>query len=208
MPRLKVLIGIPASWDAVPVPFVKSLVELRKPPLTQVEFVRLATLDQMRNRLADMTLEGGFSHLFMLDADMVYPAEALTELLRSDVDIVCGLACRRTPPHVPVILQPTSQRFVFEVQMPEKRGLTKCGAVGGGGTLIKAEALRRVEPPRFSFCHQMPDGRFVGEDLYFCQKAADAGCEIYCRTDIVYAHLTTMAIVVDDAGSIGYRPLA
>jgi len=207
MPRIRVLIGVPCSWETVPVPFAHSLVELQKPPLTQVRFVRGHGVDLMRNRLAELALEGGFSHLFMLDADMIYPPSSLMELLKSDVDIVSGLACRRNAPHVPVCLQPTGTRYVFEVQVPQTRGLVRCGAVGGGGTLIKTEVFRGLEPPFFSFGERMPDGQMVGEDLYFCQKALDSGFGVYCRTDIVYPHLLTVAVGVDDAGHIGYRPV-
>ena len=207
MPRIKVLVGIPCNWNVVAVPFVESLTNLRLPPSTEIRFVREPTLDQMRNRLAEMALEGGFTHLFMLDVDMLYPPNALIELLRSNVDIVCGLACRRTPPHVPVILQPTGKRYVFEVQMPEERGLVRCGVVGGGGTLIKTEVFRGMEPPYFSFHERMPDGRQIGEDFYFCQKAADAGFEVYCRTDIVYPHLLTVGVAVNDAGEIAYTAI-
>jgi len=204
MPSPRVLVGIPCSWDTVPVPFVQSLVELQKPPLTQTRFVRSHTLDQMRNRLAELAVEGSFSHLFMLDADMVYPPNSLIDLLRADVDIVCGLACRRNPPHVPVCLQPTGTPYVFEVEVPATRGLTRCGAVGGGGTLIKTDVFQAMEPPYFSFHHRLPDGRYVGEDLYFCQKAGDAGFEVYCKTDLIYPHLLTVAININAQGEIGY----
>lgn len=207
MAMKKVLIGAPCNWPVVPVQFVESLANLRRPPLSEVRFVREPMLDIMRNRLAEMAVEEGFSHLFMLDVDMLYPADSLMRLLRDDVDIVCGLACRRTPPHVPVCLQPTAERFVFEVQMPKERGLLKCGAVGGGGTLINTDVFRALDPPYFSYQHRMPDGKQVGEDLYFCQIAADAGKQVYCRTDLIYPHLITAAVVVDDSDNISYHAL-
>lgn len=208
MPRIKVLIGLPCSFDVVPVPFVQSLAELRKPPMTETRFVRRATLDQMRNELAEMAVQGDFTHLFMLDVDMIYPQNSLMELLRNDVDIVCGIACRRTPPHVPVVAQPTGEPYVFRVEVPEKRGLIECGAVGGGGTLIKTDVFRGLKPPYFSFDVHMPDGKPVSEDFYFCQKARDAGYHVFCRTDINYPHLLTVAIAIDAEGNIGYRPIA
>lgn len=207
MALMKVLIGIPCNWAVVPVQFVESLANLRQPPLAEVRFCREPMLDIMRNSLVEQALDGGFSHLFMLDVDMLYPPDSLMRLLRDDVDVVCGLACRRTPPHVPVCLQPTAERFVFEVQMPEERGLLKCGAVGGGGTLIKTDVFRAMEAPYFSYQHRMPDGGRVGEDLYFCQMVADAGKQVYCRTDLVYPHLVTTAVVVDDNNNISYRAL-
>ena len=207
MPPLNVLIGVPCNWPQVPVQFVESLLQLRRPPRYQVRIVREAMLDQMRNRLVEMAIEEGFSHLFMLDVDMLYPASSLVDLIRNDVDIVCGLACRRMAPHVPVCLQPTAERFVYEVQMPEERGLLKCGAVGSGGTLIKTDVYRALEPPYYTFAHQLPDGRYVSEDLYFCQMATDAGFEVYCRTDIVYPHLVTVGVAVDESNHISYRAL-
>ncbi|GIX07725.1 MAG: hypothetical protein KatS3mg115_2128 [Candidatus Poribacteria bacterium] len=144
---VRVLVGVPCSWEAVPVPFVQSLIGLRLPPRSEVRFVRLHTLDQMRNELARQAVEEGFSHLFMLDADMIYPSDSLIRLLRADVDVICGLACRRTPPHVPVCLQPTKEPFVFQVEVPKERGLIECGAVGGGGTLIRTEVFQKMEPP-------------------------------------------------------------
>jgi hypothetical protein len=207
MALMKVLIGVPCNWPTVPVQFVESLCDLRRPPVSEVRFMREPMLDIMRNKLADMAVEGGFSHLFMLDVDMLYPPDSLMSLLRDDVDVVCGLACRRTAPHVPVCLQPTDERFVFEVQVPEKRGLLKCGAVGGGGTLIKTDVFRAMEPPYFSYQHRMPNGDRVGEDLYFCQMAADVGKGVYCRTDLVYPHMITAAVAVDEDDNIGYHAI-
>ncbi len=205
MAQLKVLIGVPCSWSQVPVQFVESLLQLRRPPVFEVRFVRDGMLEQMRNRLVEMALEDGFSHLFMLDVDMLYPANSLLDLIRTDVDIVCGLACRRIAPHVPVCLQPTDERFVFQVQVPEERGLLKCGAVGGGGTLVKTDVYRGMEPPWYSFHHRMPDGNQVSEDLYFCQLAGEAGFGVYCRTDIVYPHLVTVGVLVDESNHVSYR---
>ena len=67
-------------------------------------------------------------------------------------------------------------------------------AIGAAGVLIKREVFEAIEPPYFSFGEKTPSGETVGEDVYFCVKAREAGFKVWCRTDLPYAHLVTNGI--------------
>src|SRR3990167_485161 len=107
----RVLIAAPLSWDYVPAPFLDSMMAMRKPQTWSWARVRnSSSVATMRNWIVDYFLDHkcdimvngtketlNFTHLFMVDADMTYPVDALQRLLNLDKDIVSGFACMREP---------------------------------------------------------------------------------------------------------------
>jgi len=64
-----------------------------------------------------------------------------------------------------------------------------------GLTLIKTEVFEKVAPPWFeTIREQREDGGKVGmtEDFYFCLKAVQAGCQVWCDTGLQAAHLAAV----------------
>ena len=49
--------------------------------------------------------------------------------------------------------------------------------------LIDAEVIRGIEKPYFYF-EQLPNHKILGEDIYFCIKASDAGYRTYVDHDL------------------------
>jgi len=200
-----VLIAIPCSWEYMHVAFVKSFFELRKFNWTYGVWGR-AQLDTMRNEMVEECLKGDYTHLFMLDADMVYPPDTIVQLLLSDVDIVAGFSARRIPPHIPLFFVDSKAEdsseceYLCDAGFPAgKPGLYEVKAIGSAGMLIKRKVLESIEPPYFSFSERTPEGKQVGEDVYFCIKARKAGFKVYCRTDLPYVHLVTNGIWYEPA---------
>lgn len=200
-----VLIGVPCSWETIHVPFVKCLMQMYKPDKCAIEFYKASTIDRMRNDLCQIALDGNFSHLFMLDADMIYPQETLFLLLKHGLPVVTGLSCSRKPPNKPVYMPLTDidvnkEKWVhINYALPPEEGVHEVRAVGGAGTLIDVNVLRNMPRPWFSFKEYLEDGTNVGEDIYFSVMAREAGFRLYCDCSLRYGHILPMAAYVVSA---------
>lgn len=194
---VKVLIGMPNNFGYVPVPFMMSVVEMDAPENTRIQPVSHPVLSEMRNYMAEIAIQDGFTHLLMLDTDMTYPENTLLMLLKDDVDIVTGLSAKRTPPHIPFFFKRSEKpsRWNHDIaEIPEEPGVYEVSAVGGGGTLIRTEVFKNLERPWFSFAEKNEDQQMVGEDIYFSVKASEAGYQLYCDTRLTYGHLVPMCL--------------
>ena len=145
-----------------------------------------------RERLVDIALEGEMDYLFMIDDDMLVPADTFELLIKNDVDICAALAFTRHDPHKPVIYNLSGGydelvKKSYYVNQPvityPKEKLVQCDAVGFGGVLIKMEVFKKMERPWF----MCTSG--AGEDINFCHKAGEAGFKIYMDTRIKLGHL-------------------
>jgi hypothetical protein len=55
--------------------------------------------------------------------------------------------------------------------------------IGCGVMLISRETLEKIEKPWFFF-ELLPENKLLGEDIYFCVKAKDAGIDTYIDHDL------------------------
>lgn len=105
--------------------------------------------------------------------------------------------------------------------------LVECDVVGMGACLIHRSVLEKVhhppEDPLFvwsvgreaTFSEKVKshilDGRGTSEDFYGCEKIREAGFHIYCATDIICPHETSLKVVppemmnVDDVKWAGFQ---
>jgi hypothetical protein len=200
----KVLLGVPLFGRDVPGAFYTSSMQLHKPAGTALYCASGRHVAQARNSIVEYALARDFTHVYMMDADMVYPQQALMEKLASDVPAVVGFSLSRQPTHVPLFAREGS-RHKYQPVWPSSEDhawygkpelkLQRTKVLGGAGLLVKREVFEAIERPWFSFNETTIDddtgeNTEVGEDVYFTQKVVDAGFDIYCRTDIMVAHIT------------------
>jgi hypothetical protein len=140
-----------------------------------------------RNNLVKAALEAKCTHILWVDADMRFPKDALIRLLKHNKDIVGVNATTRSEP-----VKPTAKNINYEedgsvswlpVYSNTKKGIEKVDAIGCGVILIKNSAFKKLEKPYFYF-EQLPNGKLLGEDVYFCIKAKDAGIDTYVDHDL------------------------
>jgi GT2 family glycosyltransferase len=65
--------------------------------------------------------------------------------------------------------------------------------VGFGCCLIKASVFRNLAPPWFVY----DVGKNKGEDIYFCEKARDAGYEIWVDPSVRPRHLGVSEVGIE-----------
>jgi|GEM_PF-2890884 len=149
-----------------------------------------------RNAFAQLAIDLHAKYLLFLDADMVPPSYLVKRLLFHQKDIVGGLAFKRRAPFEPCILKQVKKDF-YEHLLWVKRGLVQVDGIGMSGTLIKTDVFKKLEPPWFLHTPEL------AEDLFFCQKATEAGFAVWADTDLILGHIGP-SMVIDEETHANY----
>lgn len=133
-----------------------------------------------RNICVTQAVETNASHLFFVDADVEFPPDTLVKLLHADKDIIGATYNKRSWPPRPIL-------DIRKEDMPD--GLCKSNAMPTGVLLIKTDVFRKITQPWFAYQFTEGQEEWVGEDIYFCRKATQAGFEIWCDPTIDVKHI-------------------
>ena len=193
---MKTLIAIPCM-DTVPVDFMTSLVNLRKPSGTSYAVQANSMIYDSRNSLTAKALVNGYDRVLWLDSDMMFEPdllEKLSEDMDMGLDFVTALCVKRHKPSGPCIYQ----NIVYEMENTAihaeavpyteypRNSLFVVNGAGFGAVLTKSELLKDVWEhygPPFDPMTQM------GEDLSFCWRVNQLGREMYCDSRIRVGHI-------------------
>ena len=131
---------------------------------------------QARNRLAEKAIEGGYDKLFMIDADMVVPEDAIINLLNPDVPIVTGVARYKNDSGRAPIFKFTQDSTGSNAwkwsEIPPGRFEIQNGGVACA--MIDVSIFHRISRPWFVW-EERQDGTYCGEDIGFYEKLRRAG---------------------------------
>jgi len=125
------------------------------------------------------------THVLFIDSDMRFPHDMIERLLEHDLDIVATNCARRRMPTGPTaqIYKENGERELVYT-MPETTGLQEVGSVGMGVMLIKANVFAALSEPWFETPWRHDKRGYIGEDVFFCKKARDAGFKIWIDHDV------------------------
>jgi glycosyltransferase involved in cell wall biosynthesis len=139
-----------------------------------------------RNNMVQSAMDDGCSHVLFIDADMRFPKDTLIRLLNHNKGIVGVNATTRSEPVKPTAkkLEVKDDHVIWHpVWSKEATGIEVVDGIGCGVMLIDAEVIKGLEKPYFYF-EQLPNHKILGEDIYFCIKASDAGFPTYVDHDL------------------------
>lgn len=140
-----------------------------------------------RNSLVRTAVEEKCDYILFIDADMRFPKTTLERLLAHNKDIIGVNATTRMMPPKPTArnIQINDDGSVdwLEVFSNKEKGISKVDAIGCGVMLIKTSCLKNIPQPHFYF-EQLLKGKLLGEDIYFCIKAKDAGIDTWVDHDL------------------------
>jgi cellulose synthase/poly-beta-1,6-N-acetylglucosamine synthase-like glycosyltransferase len=140
-----------------------------------------------RNSLVHTAVKEKCDYILFIDADMRFPKNTLERLLAHKKDIIGVNATTRMMPPKPTArnIQINEDGSVdwLEVFSNKEKGIGKVDAIGCGVMLIKTSCLKDVPQPYFYF-EQLLKGKLLGEDIYFCIKAKDAGIDTWVDHDL------------------------
>jgi len=140
------------------------------------------------NQRAELSLDAmqeNCSHVLFVDSDMRFPQDMIGRLLKHDLDIVATNCARRRMPTGPTaqLYKENGDRELVWT-MPDSTGLQEVGSVGMGVMLIKANVFAALSEPWFETPWRHDKRGYIGEDVFFCQKAAAAGFKIHIDHDV------------------------
>jgi hypothetical protein len=140
------------------------------------------------NQRAELTLDAmreGCSHILFIDSDMRFPQDMISRLLAHDLDIVATNCARRRIPTGPTaqVYKPDGERELVWT-MPDDTGLKEVHSVGMGVMMIKANVFKALSEPWYETPWRHDKRGYIGEDVFFCRKARDAGFKIWIDQDV------------------------
>ena len=130
-----------------------------------------------------------------LDSDMVFPVDIIDALLSHDKDIVACNYSTRVEPHRPVAFKSLGD---LDKRIFNQAGLESADAVGMGCMLVKREIYEKLSMPYFGVEWNADYTNLVGEDVFFCSKAKDAGYQLWIDNDssMKIGHIGTKAFTI------------
>jgi hypothetical protein len=170
-----------------------------------VSIVRDCFVTSGRDRLAALCLEGEFTHLLMLDADVEFEPRAVARLLAADRDLVAGAYRKKeeTGQFAISFLGGSEEGAPWD----EEAQALEVDGVGAGFMLVRRgvfERMARELPqiayveqrddgtprPRHAFFEQVigPDGHRVSEDILFCRRWRSLGGRVWVVPDLALRH--------------------
>ena len=155
-----------------------------------------------RNSLVDQFLKSDCTELLFIDADVIPTVEDIMRLMAQSTgrDVTAGMYPRRAK----------DRKFFMDFYLDEQDELVFDGAmmranrVGTGFMWINRHVIEKIaeRAPKYLgpdgagqiasvFEFSMLDGKFVGEDYNFCDKAGMLGYEVWIDVEICLPHLGT-----------------
>lgn len=141
-----------------------------------------------REDIVEAAITAKCSHLMFVDADMVFEDQGMKKLLNASKDIIgANYHMRSLPPIATIKIADENGKLINVPESDIPHIPFKCFSLPTGFMLIKLDCLKNIEKPYFFFGEM--DGEFMGEDVYFCKKAGEAGVDIWCDPTIRIGHL-------------------
>ena len=154
------------------------------------------SIPAQRNQIVE-ALEPDHTALWFIDDDHRFRRDVLRQLLSRGpaYDILGAFYCMRHPPFQPVAFVPHEGRQMrglawAQLPPPDQGGvvvLPPGSGIGTAGMLIRRRVLDALDPPWFSERFLTTDG--IGDDLYFCQQAAQAGFRVAIDLNARLGHI-------------------
>ena len=137
-------------------------------------------------------------YIMFLDADMTFPKDIILRLLADQKDIVSGMYHYGSSARgfAPIALRRRSdvgQIYSIVHYYPDKPFWVD--AIGMGAVLIKSDVFNNISFPWFGYQVDEATGiNSISEDMQFCQKAREAGYDIWVDPRVKCGHIKTMVI--------------
>ena len=162
-----------------------------------------------RNRLVRMFLDTPYEWLLMIDTDMEFEPDLLTELFKVahpvTAPIVAG-ACAVVDPagnRILVWYQQVEDGVYRQARFDPRHKAVHLDAAGTGCLLVHRSVFERIlsrqtEPDEWVWFDQPSvNGKRIGEDMAFCRRAVRLGFSIWGCPMAVLKHHKTTPIVPD-----------
>lgn len=143
--------------------------------------VRGSILPSQRMQLVRLALAGEADAILWIDSDHRFPKDALLRLLEHGKPIVAANYATRRPPILPVAEDAERGRLFTD---SESGGLVDVTHAGMGLMLVQCGVYRAIPEPWFALGFSKSEGEYLGEDVFFCRRAKEAGFPTLVDQDV------------------------
>lgn len=186
----KVLLGIPSggSIKSKTMMTIISVLSMTQHRITVMERDGALGPDN-RNHICQTALENGFTHVFLVDADMSFPGDTLDRLVAHRKDLIGAAYNYRQFPRATVVKMRRADGTIYSPSFPLPAEPFTCFSIGSGCKLVTTLALAHMPRPWFGLDFDKDGMLSVSDDARFCQQAARIGIETWCDPTIQAGHI-------------------
>jgi hypothetical protein len=159
-------------------------------PQIQTFMVSCSLLTESRNRLVAEAINWEADYMLWMDADHVFPRDALVRLLSHNLPIVGCNYARRFNPTAPTA-STIDKKGKVKLAYSPKEGVDEVAHMGLGLCLMDMRVFAAMDKfyggnfwPLFRIDPTEDGIRFVGEDVFFFKKIRDAGIPVHCDHEL------------------------
>ncbi len=147
-----------------------------------VDMILRRSCDIASNRtwLVNEAKKNGATHILFVDSDMVFPANTLNTLLSHGKEII-GVEYPKREFPIKILCEPLEERSETEIY--------KVKHTGTGLLLIDLTVFDKLEGSWFNFGRDSQGALALGEDVWFCNTARDAGYDVWVDPTIQVGHI-------------------
>lgn len=124
-----------------------------------------------RQNMLDECVREGFTHILMLDDDMVYPSDLAHRMAAHGKRAVGVNSLRKNPDELHYTARDLEGNWIAS---KGKNWVEQVATVGMAMFLLDLDVLKNVPKPYFEIRWNKATENFTGEDNYFCRKLAAA----------------------------------
>lgn len=206
MSHSKILIGVIANDFARASEFLASMLRMKRPAGSDLEFLIGGDWCEARNQLAQQALDGGYTHLWFMDDDHSFSPDLLLQIAAWNKPLVTPICLQRVFPFAPVSYVKAPPELAhhgdfipIDLSGHPGGGLVELEAGGAAGMLIRRDVLEAVR----EHTRTGVDGQAIpwfeytdkSEDVLFCEKAKACGYTIWADLGARLGHITTCVVI-------------
>lgn len=141
-------------------------------------------LPAQRHALVAVAHKAGATHILFVDADMSFPPNALARLLAAECRVIGANCAKRSIPSGPTAANYVRGQKIPVYSGPDAHGMERVDRVGTGFLLIDMAVFEEVSAPWFETPWVPERLGFMGEDVAFCWKLAEANIPVFIDHDL------------------------
>lgn len=138
-----------------------------------------------RRNLTEIFLKSDFDYAWWVDSDMKFPIDAPIRLLNRGVPLVgCNYRRRRfpNPGFTGMMGQPGS--FTELVTDDSSPAMQDVDVLPHGCVMVHRSVYEKIPQPHYIQDFDANLNLEIGEDIYFCRKAREAGFQVWCDHEL------------------------
>lgn len=155
-------------------------------------FTKGSNIAKLREQAVAVAKTAKADRILWVDSDMLVMEDSLLKLIKCEKDIVSGVAVTKQPPFGFLISRKDETGKPALMNSLPSESLFTVDAVGFGFMLVKTSVFDKIEAPYFQMNND------TGEDYYFCEKAIQAGLEVWVNSDCQVGHIGQYVYTIDD----------